>query len=207
MSRPPTKFYRVNRTEALSDGIFAIALTLLVLELKLPESAVAQKTLLQILAEDWHPFLGWIISFIVLARLWMIQHDLLASASRCSSRTIMINFVFLATISLVPFSAHIVGLYELSEPLALQIFAVQLTISALALAWLIRSSVRDDPSLVASHWARQIRHHLFFVPVIAILAAVIANFVPVLSLAIFGLESIAVLVLLVVRTPAEPETP
>lgn len=199
MSRRNTRFYGLNRLEALSDGIFAIALTLLVLELKLPESAVAADSLAVILSENWHAFLSWIISFVVLARLWMIQHDLLESAERCSSRTILINFLFLSTISLVPFSAHIVGVYELSEPLALQIFALQLSLSAVTLGWLISSAAKDSPSHAGATWSRQARHHLFIVPVIAIIGAILAGIVPVVTMLIFAVESLLVIFVLVFR--------
>jgi uncharacterized membrane protein len=205
MPRRNGRFYGLGRLEALSDGIFAIALTLLVLELKLPESEVAARSLADILNDNWHSFLSWIISFIVLARLWMIQHDLLASAKRCSPRTILINFLFLSTISLVPFSAHLVGVYELSEPLALQIFALQLTLSAVSLGWLISSASKDNPGQELRRWSRQARHHLFIVPVIAVAGAILAGIAPVITMLIFGVESLLVLAALVFQPESEPD--
>jgi uncharacterized membrane protein len=108
--------YAPERLGALTDGVFAIALTLLVLEIKFPDPPPADLTLGEILTTDWHPFVGWIISFVVLARLWLIQHDTAAALSRASSHTLLINMVFLGTISLIPFSANFISVYDLRRP-------------------------------------------------------------------------------------------
>jgi hypothetical protein len=65
------RMYAPERLGALTDGVFAIALTLLVLDLKLPDPPPVDLTVGEILRADWHPFVGWIISFVVLARLWL----------------------------------------------------------------------------------------------------------------------------------------
>jgi uncharacterized membrane protein len=189
------RFHPPARLGALTDGVFAIALTLLVLELKLPDPPPTGLTLQEILVEDWHPFLGWLISFIVLARFWMIQHDTASSITRCSSRTILINFIFLATISVVPFTAHLVGIYEVDEPLALQIFAVLVAINALVLGWFVWSAERDNGSATA--WSKNVVHHLAIVPVLAVITIVLAGVAPAWTLLIWGIESVVVVIVLV----------
>ncbi len=101
MSKQRT-FYRSERLGALTDGLFAIVLTLLVLELKIPEDPAPGTDVIQVLINDWEAFAGWLISFVILARLWMFQHHAAASARFVSSRSIAINFAFLATVSLIP---------------------------------------------------------------------------------------------------------
>jgi len=189
------RFYPPERLGALTDGVFAIALTLLVLELKLPDPPPTGLTLPEILVEDWHPFLGWVISFIVLARFWMIQHDTASSITRCSSRTVLINFIFLATISLVPFTAHLVGIYEVDEPLALQIFAILVAINALVLGWFVWSAEKDNGGATA--WSKNVVHHLAIVPVLAVITIVLADFAPAWTLLIWGIESVVVVIVLV----------
>ena len=189
------RMYAPERLGALTDGVFAIALTLLVLELKLPEPIPANLTLQELLITDWHPFVGWVISFIVLARLWIIQHDTAASITRCSSRTVLINFLFLATISLVPFTAHLVGVYELDEPLALQLFGILVGINALVLGWFVWSAEKDNG--VATRWSKRVVHHLMVVPILAAVTVVIASVSPVWTFVVWGVESIAVIVILV----------
>ncbi len=190
--------YAPQRLGALTDGVFAIALTLLVLELKLPEPPPADLTLGEILRTDWHPFLGWIISFIVLARLWLIQHDTAAALTRASSHTLLINMVFLGTISLVPFSANLISVYDLSEPLSLQIFAILIGLNSLVLGWFVHSAERDQ-ALVEGRdprWSQRAIHHLIGVPVIAVIAVLVTFINPTLTLLVWAIESVVVVVLL-----------
>lgn len=190
--------YSPERLGALTDGVFAIALTLLVLELKFPDPPPANLTLREILATDWHPFLGWIISFIVLARLWLIQHDTAAAMSRASSRTLIINMVFLATISLIPFSANLISVYDLNEPLSLQIFAILIGLNSLVLGWFVHSAEHDQAAIEARapRWSRRALHHLIGVPIIAAVAVVVTFIDPTLTLIVWGIESVIVVVVL-----------
>lgn len=190
--------YSPERLGALTDGVFAIALTLLVLELKFPDPPPADLTLAEILRTDWHPFLGWIISFIVLARLWLIQHDTAAAITRASSRTLIINMVFLGTISLIPFSANLISVYDLDEPLSLQIFAILIGINSLVLGWFVASAERDQAVMDGRtpRWSRRALHHLIGVPVIAVIALVVTFIDPTLTLIVWGIESVIVVVVL-----------
>ena len=191
--------YSPERLGALTDGVFAIALTLLVLELKFPDPPPTDLTLAEILRTDWHPFLGWIISFIVLARLWLIQHDTAAAITRASSRTLIINMVFLGTISLIPFSANLISVYDLDEPLSLQIFAILIGINSLVLGWFVASAERDQAVMDGRtpRWSRRALHHLIGVPVIAVIALVVTFIDPTLTLIVWGIESVIVVIVLV----------
>lgn len=191
--------YSPERLGALTDGVFAIALTLLVLELKFPDPPPTDLTLAEILRTDWHPFLGWIISFIVLARLWLIQHDTAAAITRASSRTLIINMVFLGTISLIPFSANLISVYDLDEPLSLQIFAILIGINSLVLGWFVASAERDQAVMDGRtpRWSRRALHHLIGVPVIAVIALVVTFIDPTLTLIVWGTESVIVVIVLV----------
>lgn len=205
------RFYRPERLGALTDGVFAIALTLLVLDLKLPDPPSADLSLAEILSTDWHPFLAWVISFVVLARLWLIQHDTAASLARVSSHTLVINMVFLGTISLVPFAANLVSVYNLSEDLSLQIFALLIGLNSLVLGWFLHSAEKDQAFVDGrpAEWSQRALHHLIVVPVIAAIAAIASVFEPTLTLLIWGAESIAVVIILLtsgrVTEPIEPD--
>ncbi|HEV8025469.1 MAG TPA: TMEM175 family protein [Candidatus Nanopelagicales bacterium] len=192
------RYYPTERLGALTDGVFAIALTLLVLEIQLPDPPPADLTLAEILRTDWHPFLGWLISFVVLARLWLIQHETAATLTRASSRTLIINMVFLGTISLIPFSANLVSVYELDEPLSKQIFALLIGLSSLVLGWFVRSAEHDQATAEGRDpkWSRRALHHLIGVPIIAAVAAGVTFIDPALSLIVWGIESVVVVVVL-----------
>jgi uncharacterized membrane protein len=189
--------YPLERLGALSDGVFAIALTLLVLELKLPPQN-ADASLSSMLLDNGHELVGWVVSFIVLARFWAVHHDALAEMDRCSARTIFTNFAFLGTISLIPFAAHLVGEYELSEPLVEQIFSGLIALNALTLGAFISSAERDNRMTSAEHrrWSMRAVHHLLIVPIIAVVSGLLALVQPGISLAIWGLESVLVIIAL-----------
>lgn len=192
------RFYPPERLGALTDGVFAIALTLLVLELKLPDPPPEELTLAEILTTDWHPFLGWIISFVVLARLWLIQHDTAASLTKASSHTVAINMLFLGTISLIPFTAHLVSVYELEEPLSLQLFALLIGLNSLVLGWFLHSAERDQAFIEGRdpRWSKRALHHLIGVPIVAAIALLATFIAPTLALIVWAVESIAVVLIL-----------
>jgi len=199
MSKQRT-FYRSERLGALTDGLFAIVLTLLVLELKIPEDPAPGTEVVQVLLSDWEAFAGWLISFVILARLWMFQHHAAASARFVSSRSIAINFAFLATVSLIPFSAHLVSTFELSRPMVLQIFSLLIGLVSIFLGWFMRSVQNDQQALGRSEpggqeWTKDTIHHLVLVPIVAAVAIIAAQLDPRLALAVWTIETIIVLVI------------
>lgn len=207
VARSP-RYYAPERLGALTDGVFAIALTLLVLELKFPDPPPTHMSLSEILQEDWHPFVGWVISFIVLARLWLIQHDTAASLKRVSAHTLAINMIFLATISLIPFSANLISVYNLDEPVSLQIFAILIGLNSLVLGWFVHSAERDQARIEGRNprWSPRTLHHLIAVPVIAVIAVLATQLDPTLAMLIWGIESIGVVIALLTSGRAADRT-
>lgn len=191
------KRYPLERLGALSDGVFAIALTLLVLELKLPPQNT-DASLASVLLDNSHELLGWVVSFIVLARFWAVHHDVLSEMGRCSAKTVFMNFAFLGTISLIPFAAHLVGEYEFSEPLVIQIFSGLIALNAITLGGFTLMAERDNrfASGQQRRWSLRVVHHLFLVPVIAIVSSLIALWQPGIALVLWGIEAILVIVAL-----------
>ena len=102
-----------DRLLAFSDGVFAIAATLLVLNLKAPHltGPNIDQQLRHALGKDGGVLLGFVISFYVIARYWMVHHRLSLRLRRVDGRFIIINLVFLAFIVFLPFPAEIIGLY------------------------------------------------------------------------------------------------
>lgn len=192
------RFYPPNRLGALTDGVFAIALTLLVLDLKLPDPPPEELTLAEVLTTDWHPFLGWLISFVVLARLWLLQHDTAASLTKASSHTLLINMVFLGTISLVPFSANLISVYNINDDLSLQIFALLVGINSLVLGWFVRSAEHDQAFIEGRDpkWSKRAIHHLIGVPIVVVVAFLLTFVDPTLALVVWVVESAVVIVVL-----------
>ena len=127
-----------HRLEALSDGIYAIALTLLVLELKLPAlpRAVTDALLAEALRALVPKALIWLLSFWIIALFWLAQQRLFHLASSLSPRLSFIELLHLSLISLFPFSTALVGEHARHTPAA-AIYAAHLLLLALVSWWRI----------------------------------------------------------------------
>jgi TMEM175 potassium channel family protein len=97
-----------NRIVAFSDGVFAIAITLLVLGLLLPQHLTDLK---RALLNDTGDFVAYAISFAVLGRFWLAHHRFFAALERFDSTLMALNLTYLAFIALVPFTSSILGDY------------------------------------------------------------------------------------------------
>jgi uncharacterized membrane protein len=100
-----------NRTEALADAIFAVAMTLLVLDIKSPENRHFGTTssLVDYLLTLEHSFAMYAISFFVLAIFWVAHHVLFHYVQHVDRRLLWINIVFLLLVTFVPFSTDLLG--------------------------------------------------------------------------------------------------
>ncbi len=110
---PPATGWSKHRVEALTDGIFAVAMTLLVIDLKLPDHAAihTQAELLQELANLLPKAISWLISFFVLAIFWVGHHRMLHHVRTVDEGLLWRNILQLALVSLIPFSSAIIGEY------------------------------------------------------------------------------------------------
>ena len=102
------------RLEAFSDGVFAIAITLLVLELKVPhlEGVSANSAVLwSQLADLWHDYFALVTSFFTILVMWVHHHNILRMVRRTDSRLLYANGLLLLAITVVPFPTAIVAKY------------------------------------------------------------------------------------------------
>jgi len=98
------------RLETLSDGIFAIVMTLLVLDLKVPLDVPADQ-LAHALLQEASTWASFAITFILAARYWTIQHRLFNLLEKVQPRTVVTTFIFLSLITILPFSTSLWGHY------------------------------------------------------------------------------------------------
>src|SRR5437899_9311451 len=113
-SQFPLRGFEKNRIEALIDGIFAVALTLLVLDIKLPEGmtyATNEALWNRLLSLERH-FAIYAISFIVIGIYWVAHHVQFHYVRYTDRRLIWINMLFLLLISFLPFATDLVGDHE-----------------------------------------------------------------------------------------------
>jgi uncharacterized membrane protein len=96
------------RVEAFSDGVFAIAITLLVLDLKMP-SVASSENLYAILLRQWPKFIAFLNSFGTILVIWINHHNLFSHIVRCSNLFMLINGVLLLCVTFLPFSTSLVA--------------------------------------------------------------------------------------------------
>jgi len=103
----------LSRVAAFSDGVFAIVVTLLVLELKVPVLAhpLSSDELYAQLVEILPKFLSWLISFVIVCKFWLNHHHILSLAKHANYGMIWLNSIFLMFQSFVPFPTALMGEY------------------------------------------------------------------------------------------------
>ena len=123
---------RLGRIEAFSDGVFAIIVTLLVLELKVPElhHPDSVEDLAHQLLELLPKFLSWLISFVIVAKFWLNQHHIFNLADHADYGLVWLNVIFLMFQSFVPFPTALMGEYP-ANPLAVSFFGLVMAFNTL----------------------------------------------------------------------------
>ncbi len=127
-----------SRVEALSDGVFAIILTLLVLEIAVPKELSGQ-SLREVITELRPTMVAWVISFLITGMYWVSHRDLFARIRVVNRDLVWLNLLFLLTVSLIPFGASMLGEYP-DEPIALHIYGVVLiaaTVMRVVMYWYV----------------------------------------------------------------------
>jgi uncharacterized membrane protein len=97
-----------NRLEAFSDGVIAIAITLLVLELR-PPDLEAGETLLEALWHEWPSYVAYVVAFAQLGVIWLNHHRLFQQVQRVDGPLLLLNLNLLLWVVLIPFPTSVVA--------------------------------------------------------------------------------------------------
>ncbi|MBB4097085.1 TMEM175 family protein [Sphingomonas kyeonggiensis] len=138
----------VNRVEAFSDGVIAIIITIMVLEMKAPEEHG-----LEHLWAMWPIFIAYVLSYAYVAIYWVNHHRLFAHAARISNALLWANIALLFTLSLVPFATAYLGEQHFSHDATLVYMCVMM-LPSFAYVWLqsvIRRTGRQDAAAQDYH--------------------------------------------------------
>jgi uncharacterized membrane protein len=96
---------KINRLEAFSDGVFAVAITLLILEINVPEG----EHLWHDLKEEWPSFASFFVSFWVIGIIWVNHHGLVDHLKRTDRPVLYLNLLVLMTVVFIPFSTALMA--------------------------------------------------------------------------------------------------
>src|SRR5208283_2025049 len=133
--------YPSDRMAAISDGVFAVALTLLILDVRPPESDASGLVYALVAVVPQLAFFA--LSFAIVAYYWIVHHLIFASLRGVTLGLMWVNLAFLFTVVVLPFSTAVLGRYPLGSP-ALALYGVNLAActSTLAVAWYVADRMR-----------------------------------------------------------------
>jgi len=194
MARPREKRRREEnevefaRIVAFSDGVFAIAITLLVLALGIPDHLAQGETVSDALWDLRHSFLAYAISFAVIGRYWLNHHQFFSKVNGFDGRLLGLNIFYLAWVVLIPFSTEVIGTHG-GEAASVILYAVNLAGVSLVGLWMVLDAAAAGLSDISPEEAQALRHKSLFVA--AVFAAsipvawVVPEWAPLLWLALF----------------------
>ncbi len=162
------------RVESLSDGVFSIAMTLLIIDLNIPKALgqLSDQDIFNNLLLLKPVILSYFISFTVLSMYWISHHVFFHLITKNVNRVLtLINMLYLALIAFVPFSAHLLGAYDHSQ-VAVIFYGLNLVLISAASIGLFLYALRSheiDTAHVTTRMVKQAMIRSLLTPVCVIL--------------------------------------
>ncbi len=176
-----------NRVEAFSDGVFAIAITLLVLEIKVPPIEDLGLGLLRL----WSSYLAYAISFIVIGAIWINHHTMFAWFVRVDQKLLILNTLHLMFVAFLPFPTAVLSEAfhtSSSQEVATAFYAGTLTIIGVFVTtmWRYAESHRELlDAAISPEQAKAIEKRILIGPIGYAVATILAFINPWLSITLF----------------------
>lgn len=170
------------RVEAFSDGVFAIAITLLILEIRVPRGSGLWAGLLAL----WPSYIAFLMSFIVILMMWVNHHELLRMVQGVSYPFLFSNGLLLLTVTFVPFPTAVLAanLATAEAKPAVAFYCATFVVNALCWNLLFATMVRGGllrPE-VSEGAIRNVRRAYYFGVAVYLAAALLAFVQPALGL-------------------------
>jgi uncharacterized membrane protein len=175
-----------HRVEALSDGVFAVAMTLLVFGFK-TNSTLPASTLRWQLVHLWPQLLAYILSFVIVGVYWVAHHSLFHFVTRVDRALLWLNNVFLMTVAFIPFPASLLGQFSDSQA-TITLYGCTLIVANffLGMTW-VYASRADLLNPAVSGRFRRFAVRITLAPIAVYVIAIAMSFVsPVIPLALFA---------------------
>ena len=149
------------RAEGFSDAVFAIAITLLILEIKVPSQG--QDNLMDLLLRQWPSYLAFITSFAYIGIMWINHHRMFSHITKCTDALLGLNLLLLLGVTTVPFPTAVLAehLHGLDRRTAAILYNATFVLIAMAfnVLWryaVSRSLLEEDIRASAKKVSRQI---------------------------------------------------
>lgn len=178
-----------NRLEAFSDGVFAIAITLLVLEIHIPDPGSGR--LSHELAAQWPSYAAFFISFLTIGIIWINHHAMLRRLARADHSILIWNLFLLMTVSILPFTTALMAQYlkaSEGEGLAAGIYSGSFLLMGVVFAGMNRHILFRRPQFLEGEIDERTRRRTLLLAALGIVpyvvAAALAPVSPYISLGI-----------------------
>lgn len=133
----------LSRVEAFSDGVFAIAITLLVLQIEVPDGVDSGSALWNAVKDQSGDLFAFAISFAVIGRIWLTHHRFLGSLRSLDHGFMALNLLLLAFVVLIPFFSQVLGEYG-DLGLASALYAANLVLLSATQVVIYRRAVSSE---------------------------------------------------------------
>ena len=179
------------RITAFSDGVFSIAITLLVLNLRIPiipQSKVSGELLDQ-LGTQWPSLLSYLLSFVIIGIYWVAHHNMFHYIKRSDRPFLWINILLLMCVAFIPFPAGLLGQYP-TQRISVIIYASSLILTNLMLSllwWYATSNHRLVDQDIDPHFVRTVNRRNMTAPVVYLVSIGLSFPSPLASLIVFFL--------------------
>jgi uncharacterized membrane protein len=178
-----------SRVEAFSDGVFAIAITLLVLEIRVPEDTAH---LLRELVDLWSSYLAYVISFLLIGLIWANHHVMFDHIRRADRTLLFLNTLLLMNVAFLPFTTAVLAAALRSGQglrVAVVVYGLALVIGGVFFN-AIWEYARHEHQLLGDSidpaGARTVSRRFLLGPALYALASVLGAILPVLGIAMFA---------------------
>lgn len=182
-----------SRLDQLADGIFAIVMTLLVFDIRVPDfiGSVSEQTFINSIISMYPLFLSYLLGFSLLFTYWR-SHHIIASvlAKNIDVNFSNINGIFLFLVALVPFSSHFLGKY-LDSKTAVVFFALNIIFIGITLFRMRRYAIKSESIETTPFTKKEDEHanmHILFPVFSALIAIAVAFYSTKIAILIFTIS-------------------
>jgi uncharacterized membrane protein len=188
------RFVSTSRLEAFSDGVFAIAITLLVLLFERPELEPGQ-SLGEYLLHQWPAYLAYVVSFLTIGIIWVNHHAMFRHIVRTDRVLLFVNVFFLMSVAFIPYPTSLVAEFVRTDDAraAALLYGITLTATAIGFVALWRYAIWGRRLLAPDADEREVsgitRSYWPGVPIYAT-ATLIALVSPVASVILYALIAV-----------------
>jgi uncharacterized membrane protein len=199
-SLPQLKRYRTGRTVGFSDGVFSIAITLLVLEIGVPSGS--ESDLLRALIAEWPSYMAYLVSFATIGAVWFSHTVITEYLDHANSTFVRLNLLLLLAVSFLPFPTRLVAEYTRevkAERVAVTVLGINLLLTLILVSIVWRYAVHEQlvrPDL-ADEDVKTLTKRLTPTLGVYVVLIIVGLFLPLL--AVLGYLALALFILIPLR--------